>query len=344
MSMEQIAVERRETGSRIPDRGPHDKFDIRTDWTIAEVEELYNRPLFSLAGLAHDIHRHHFPDGDVQLSTLLNIKEGGCPEDCKYCSQSSRYDTGLRASKLMDAGSILEKAKAAKAAGSTRFCMGAAWRSPKDRDLDKIAGIVSDVKSLGMETCLTLGMLTAEQARRLKDAGLDYYNHNIDTSKEHYAEVITSRTFEDRLQTLANVREAGVSVCCGGILGLGEDGTDRVSMLHTLATLPDHPGSIPVNMLVPIEGTPYSGNDAVDIFDLVRTICAARILMPKSVIRLSAGRKSLTDEGQALCFFAGVNSIFYGDALLTTENPEQDSDIALLEKLGLKVQNVKTHA
>ncbi len=277
----------------------------------------------------------HFDPREVQISTLLSIKTGGCPEDCAYCPQSASYETGVKANKLMDVDAVLADAKAARDAGASRFCMGAAWRSPKDKDLEAVCEMIEGVKALGMESCVTLGMLTGEQAVRLKDSGLDYYNHNIDTSPEYYSEIITTRTFEDRLNTLANVRDAGINVCCGGIVGMGEELEDRVGMLHTLATLPVHPESVPINMLMQVEGTPVSKGQSLEAIDFVRTIAVARIAMPKSMVRLSAGRENMSEEAQALCFLAGANSIFYGPKLLTTANPKQDQDRQLLAKLGM---------
>jgi biotin synthase len=282
------------------------------------------------------VHRQFFDPAEVQISTLLSIKTGGCPEDCGYCSQSAKFDTGVKAEKLMDLDAVLAEARAAKAAGASRFCMGAAWRSPKDRDLDKVCAMVEGVKALGMETCVTLGMLEPDQAQRLKRSGLDYYNHNIDTSPEYYNQIITTRTFEDRLDTLSAVREAGIHVCCGGIVGMGETLDDRVGMIVSLATLPVHPESVPINMLMQIEGTPLGGSDRIDALDFVRTIAVARITMPASMVRLSAGREAMSEETQALCFLAGANSIFYGPKLLTTANPARDRDLALLDKLGLR--------
>ena len=271
----------------------------------------------------------------MQISTLLSIKTGGCPEDCGYCSQSAKYDTGVKASRLMEVEAVLADARAAKATGVSRFCMGAAWRNPKDRDLDAVCEMVEGVKALGMETCVTLGMLNAPQALRLKQAGLDYYNHNIDTSPEYYRHVITTRTFQDRLETLEHVREAGISVCCGGIVGMGESAEDRVGLIHALASLPTHPESVPINALIQIEGTPQQLATPLDPLDFVRTIAVARITMPRSMVRLSAGREEMSDETQALCFLAGANSIFYGPRLLTTPNPVADSDRALFVRLGL---------
>ncbi|MEJ2626513.1 MAG: biotin synthase BioB [Pseudolabrys sp.] len=285
---------------------------------------------------AAEAHRAHFDPTEVQISTLLSIKTGGCPEDCAYCPQAAQYDTGVKAEKLMSLEAVLSEARAAKAAGAQRFCMGAAWRSPKDRDLDQVCAMVEGVKALGLETCVTLGMLEAEQAKRLKGSGLDYYNHNLDTSPEYYGEIITTRTYQDRLDTLDHVREAGINVCCGGIVGMGEGEDDRVGMIATLASLPVHPESVPINMLVQVEGTPLSGHAPLDVLDFVRTIAVARITMPASVVRLSAGREDMTDEAQALCFLAGANSIFYGPKLLTTPNPGRDRDMQLLDKLGMR--------
>ena len=309
---------------------------VRTDWTLNEVSDLFALPFNDLLDRAHQTHRAFFDANEIQLSTLLSIKTGGCAEDCKYCSQSSKYDTGLEASKLMARDEVMAAARKAKANGSGRFCMGAAWRELKDRDLDDICAIISDVKGLGLETCVTLGMITGDQADRLQEAGLDYYNHNIDTSENYYGEVITTRTFADRINTLETVRQAGINVCCGGIVGMGESEADRASMLHTLATLPDHPGSVPINMLVPVPGTPMANNEKLDVFDFIRTIAVARVLMPASLVRLSAGRSDLSEEAQALAFFAGANSIFYGEELLTTPNPEADKDRRLMRKLGLR--------
>ncbi|MDX2112617.1 MAG: biotin synthase BioB [Alphaproteobacteria bacterium] len=309
---------------------------IRHDWRAEEVKSLFDLPFNELLFRAASIHRAHFNPSEVQISTLLSIKTGGCPEDCAYCPQSAKYDTGVKAEKLMDEATILSEAKKAKEAGASRFCMGAAWRAPKDRDIEKMESIIRGVKALGLETCATLGMLSKPQAGRLKEAGLDYYNHNLDTSEAFYDKIITTRTYQDRLETLANVREAGMNVCCGGIVGMGEAISDRAEMLRTLANLPEHPESVPINLLVQVEGTPLHGHSAPDGFDFVRMIAVARILMPRSFVRLSAGRESMSEEMQALCFFAGANSIFYGEKLLTTPNPEQDQDKKLFEKLGLK--------
>jgi len=322
--------------SRVEDRPLHAPPDIRHDWTRAEAEALLALPFNELLYRAHGLHRRYFDANEVQLSTLLNVKDGGCPEDCKYCAQSSRYETGFTAKKLMAQSEVVAKAKAAKAAGAQRFCMGAAWRAPKDHELESVCDMVAAVKGFGMETCVTLGMLSGDQARRLKEAGLDYYNHNLDTSEEYYGEVITTRTYQDRLDTLAHVREADINVCCGGILGLGESAADRASMLVTLANLAEHPESVPINMLVPIEGTPYAGNNTIDAIDFVRVIAAARIMMPASVVRFAAGRLEMDAAAQALAYFAGANSIFYGEKLLTTANPAGAEDRELFDRLGLK--------
>jgi biotin synthase len=313
-----------------------DQSDIRHDWTKAEAEALLALPFNDLLYRAHGLHRRYFDANEVQLSTLLNVKDGGCPEDCKYCAQSARYETGFKAQKLMALDDVVDKARAAKEAGAQRFCMGAAWRSPKDHELEQICDMVGAVKELGLETCVTLGMLSGDQAERLKRAGLDYYNHNLDTSEEYYGTVITTRTYQDRLDTLGHVRDAGINVCCGGILGLGEGEADRASMLVTLANLAEHPESVPINMLVAIEGTPYAENAELDPIDFVRVIAAARIMMPASVVRFAAGRLTMDAATQALAFFAGANSIFYGEKLLTTPNPEGDADQALFARLGLK--------
>ncbi|MGN6149898.1 MAG: biotin synthase BioB [Rhizomicrobium sp.] len=309
---------------------------VRNDWTRAEIAALFDLPFTELVFRAASIHRQNFASDEVQISTLLSIKTGGCPEDCGYCSQSASHETGLKASKLMEIEKVMADARAAKAAGATRFCMGAAWRSPKDRDLDKVCEMVEGVKAMGMETCVTLGMLTPDQATRLKGAGLDYYNHNIDTSPEYYGTVITTRTYQDRLDTLECVRDAGINVCCGGIVGMGEAESDRAGMIHALATLPAHPESVPINALVQVKGTRLGDSPPIDGIDFVKMIAVARITMPKSFVRLSAGRGEMSDETQALCFLAGANSIFYGDKLLTTPNPEESSDMKLLARLGMK--------
>ena len=314
---------------------------MRTDWTRAEIAELFDLPFLDLVARAHDVHVRHHPENEVQLSTLLSIKTGGCAEDCGYCSQSKSADSGLKAEKLMDTGAVIEAAREAKAAGSGRFCMGAAWRSPKERDMPALLAMVAQVKALGLETCMTLGMLEGDQAARLADAGLDYYNHNIDTSPENYGNVITTRTFQDRLDTLERVRAAGMNVCSGGILGMGESRADRVGFLHALATLPEHPQSVPLNALVPIAGTVLGDmlkdvpSARIDDIEFVRTVAVARIIMPDAMVRLSAGRESMSDATQALCFMAGANSIFTGDRLLTTGNAGGNADAVLFEKLGI---------
>ena len=311
---------------------------VRTDWTRQEVLDLFALPFNDLLQRAQETHRRHFDPNRIQLSTLLSIKTGGCPEDCKYCAQSVHYDTAVAAEKLLDRAAIVEAAEAAKAAGASRFCMGAAWRELKDRDVPRVAAIVADVKALGLETCMTLGMVTPGQAAALKDAGLDYYNHNVDTSEAFYANIVTTRRYQDRLDTLAAVREAGIKVCAGGIIGMGEGQGDRADMLVTLARLDPQPESVPINMLVPIAGTPLGEVEPLAPLELARTIAVARILMPQAYLRLSAGRRSLSDEAQALCFHAGANSIFYGDRLLTTGNPDHEKDLALFARLGLKAE------
>ncbi|WP_419828156.1 biotin synthase BioB [Sphingomonas sp.] len=319
-------------------------------WSKAEIAALFDLPFLDLVARAHEVHRANFPTNAVQLSTLLSIKTGGCAEDCGYCSQSAHHETGLKASKLMDADTVLAAAREAKAGGSGRFCMGAAWRSPKERDMPALTAMVREVKALGLETCMTLGMLSDDQAGQLADAGLDYYNHNIDTSPEKYGELITTRTFEDRLDTLDRVRNAGISVCCGGILGMGESREDRVSFLHALAAMPTPPESVPLNALVPIAGTPLAEilkdvpTARIDDVEFVRTVAVARITMPASMVRLSAGRESMGDTTQALCFMAGANSIFTGDRLLTTGNAGEDRDAALFAKLGLTPMRVQAEA
>jgi biotin synthase len=308
---------------------------VRHDWTRAEVRALFELPFPELIFRAQRIHRQHFNPTAVQISTLISIKTGGCPEDCAYCPQSVHHQTSVKAEKLMRIDAVVAEAQAAKSAGASRFCMGAAWREPKDRDLDTVCEMVAGVKAVGLETCATLGMLTQQQARRLKAAGLDYYNHNLDTSPEYYAAIITTRVYQDRLDTLGHVRDAGIQVCCGGIVGMGESAEDRAGMIATLANLPAHPESVPINLLVKVEGTPLASADTLDPIDFVRTIAVARITMPKSVVRLSAGREDMREETQALCFLAGANSIFYGPKLLTTPNPERDRDRRLMNKLGL---------
>ena len=308
---------------------------VRHDWTRAEIGALFELPFPELLFRAQSIHRQYFDPAEVQISTLLSIKTGGCPEDCAYCPQSARYDTGVHAERLMALDAVLAEARAAKSAGASRFCMGAAWRSPKDRDLEQVCAMVEAVKGLGLETCATLGMLSAAQARELKRSGLDYYNHNLDTSPEFYGEIITTRIYQDRLETLEHVRDAGIHVCCGGIVGMGETRADRIGMIAALASLPMHPESVPINMLVRVAGTPLADQPPLDPFEFVRTIAVARITMPRSVVRLSAGREHMSEETQALCFLAGANSIFYGPKLLTTGNPARDRDRVLMDKLGL---------
>ena len=322
---------------------------LRHDYSRAEVLALLALPFNDLLARAHAAHVAHHEANAVQVSTLLSIKTGGCPEDCAYCPQAARYHTGVKAEKLMSLDAVLDKARAAKAAGATRFCMGAAWREPKDRDVEKVAQMIGAVKALGMETCATLGMITQPQADRFKSAGLDYYNHNLDTAPEFYGEIIHTRQFQERLDTLEHVRSAGLKTCCGGIVGMGETREQRAGLLQTLANLPEHPQSVPINRLVQVQGTPLAGTALLDPFEFVRMIAVARILMPASMVRLSAGRAEMSDELQALCFFAGANSIFYGEKLLTTGNPDVAHDQALFARLGIKpmqveVQSTTVHA
>ena len=309
--------------------------DLRHDWTGAEIQALFELPFNDLIFQAQAVHRRHFDPNQVQVSTLLSIKTGACPEDCKYCPQSGHYNTGLEKEKLLEIEKVVNEAKLAKEKGASRFCMGAAWRSPTEKDMPYVLEMVRQVKTLGLETCMTLGMLDDRQADQLAEAGLDYYNHNLDTSAEFYGDIITTRTYQDRLTTLANVREAGMKVCCGGIMGMGEALRDRVGLLMQLANLPQHPESVPINMLVKVEGTPLDQVDDLDPFDFIRTIAVARILMPQSHVRLSAGRENMNEQMQSLCFLAGANSIFYGEKLLTTANPEADADRQLFKKLGI---------
>ncbi len=311
----------------------------RHDWTREELGALFDLPFSELVFRAQSVHREYFDPAAMQLSTLLSIKTGGCPEDCAYCPQSAQYETGVRPDKLLPVDTVLAEARAARGAGASRFCMGAAWRSPKERDLDNVCAMVQGVKALGLETCATLGMLTAAQARKLKAAGLDYYNHNLDTSPEFYREIITTRTYEDRLETLEHVRAARIHVCCGGIVGMGETREDRIGMIATLANLPAHPESVPINMLVRVPGTPLADAPALEPIEFVRTVAVARITMPQSMVRLSAGRETMSEETQALCFLAGANSIFCGPKLLTTPNPERSRDQALMDRLGLSAMN-----
>ncbi|MEQ9435243.1 biotin synthase BioB [Hyphomonas sp.] len=308
----------------------------RHDWTRDEIEALYEGPLDTLIGQALDVKRQNWPDGKVQRSQLLSIKTGGCAEDCGYCSQSAHFDTGLDASKLMPLGEVVEAARRAKENGADRFCMGAAWRSLKDRDLPKVVAMIGAVKAEGLETCVTLGMLEAGQAEALAGAGLDYYNHNLDTSPEYYGRVVSTRTYDDRLETLGRARGAGLKLCCGGILGMGESRADRIGLIHELAKLTPHPESVPINMLVPIPGTPLGNSPAVSVLEMARAIAVCRIVFPKSWVRLSAGREGMTEEGQAMCLLAGANSIFVGDRLLTTDNPDADEDSALMSAMGLE--------
>ena len=314
---------------------------LRNDWTRAEIQAIYQQPFLDLVFQAQQIHRQYFEANAIQVSTLLSIKTGKCPEDCKYCSQSARYDSKLEAEKRIAVEKVISEAQQAKASGSTRFCMGAAWRNPHERDMPYVLDMVREVKALGLETCMTLGMLNASQAERLKGAGLDYYNHNLDTSREYYPNVISTRSFDDRLDTLSHVREAGLKVCSGGIVGLGEETKDRIGLLFELATLPIHPESVPINMLVPMEGTPLAEVEKLDVTEWIRTIAVARIIMPKSYIRLSAGRESLSDADQALAFMAGANSLFSGEKLLTTPNTAQGKDQQLFQKLGLHAEKTK---
>ena len=322
-------------GKPVPEAGA-----IRHDWSVAEAEALFALPFADLLYRAQTVHRENFDPNEIQISSLLSIKTGACSEDCAYCPQSARYDTGLPREELLPVEEVLKAARVAKEQGASRFCMGAAWRSPKDRDIERVCAMIDGVKALGMETCVTLGMLTDGQTQRLKEAGLDYYNHNLDTSEEYYSEIISTRTYQDRLDTLARVREAGMNVCCGGIVGMGEGDSDRAGLLAQLANLPKHPESVPINMLVQVEGTPLAGTEQLDPFVFVRTIAAARVMMPASRVRLSAGRSDMSDEMQALCFLAGANSIFYGERLLTTGNPVADSDRRLFRRLGLRMSGL----
>lgn len=314
---------------------------IRNDWSRAEIQAVYEQPLLDLLFQAQQLHRQYFAANTIQVSTLLSIKTGKCPEDCKYCSQSARYDSKLEAEKRIAVEKVIQEAQKSKVSGASRFCMGAAWRNPHERDMPYVLDMVREVKALGLETCMTLGMLNASQAERLKEAGLDYYNHNLDTSREYYSHIISTRTFDDRLDTLDYVRQAGLKVCSGGIVGLGESREDRIGLLHELATLPLHPESVPINMLVPIEGTPLAQVEKLDVIEWIRTIAVARLIMPKSYIRLSAGREALTDSDQALAFMAGANSIFSGEKLLTTANAGENRDQALFQKLGLSIEATK---
>lgn len=314
---------------------------LRNDWTRDEIQALYDQPFLDLVFEAQRVHRQHFQANTIQVSTLLSIKTGKCPEDCKYCSQSAHYDSKLEAEKRIAVDKVIREAISAKESGSSRFCMGAAWRNPHERDMPYVLEMVREVKALGLETCMTLGMLNQSQAERLKDAGLDYYNHNLDTSREYYSHIISTRSFDDRLNTLDHVRQAGMKVCSGGIVGLGETRNDRIGLLHELSTMPVHPESVPINMLVPIEGTPLADVEKLDVTEWIRTIAVARIIMPHSYIRLSAGRESLSDSDQALAFMAGANSLFSGDKLLTTPNASEGKDQVLFAKLGLTAEKPK---
>lgn len=317
---------------------------IRHDWTIEEVNALFEQPFSDLMFQAQTVHRQNFDPNQVQVSTLLSIKTGACPEDCKYCPQSARYDTGLEKERLMEIDKVILRAQEAKQAGSTRFCMGAAWRNPRDRDMPYVTEMVKEVKKLGLETCMTLGMLTADQALSLKQSGLDYYNHNLDTSPEFYGDIITTRTYQDRLDTLENVRGSGMNVCSGGIVGMGETTSDRSSLLMQLANLEHHPESVPINMLVKVKGTPMENVEDLDYFEFIRTIAIARLMMPKSYVRLSAGREAMNEQMQAMCFLAGANSIFYGCKLLTTSNPETHEDVTLFKKLGINSAQTRDYS
>ncbi|WP_022954450.1 biotin synthase BioB [Leucothrix mucor] len=318
--------------------------ELRNNWTVEEVEELFDLPFNDLIFRAHQLHRENFQPNEVQISTLLSIKTGACPEDCSYCSQSAINDTGLEKERLLELEAVKSAAAEAKANGATRFCMGAAWRNPTDKSLDKVIDMVTEVRGMGLETCVTLGMLKQEQAKRLKDAGLDYYNHNLDTSPEFYGSVITTRTYQDRIDTLQFVRDAGINVCSGGILGMGETRRDRARLLQQLSNLPQHPESVPINDLVQVKGTPLDGIDKLDAFEFIRTVAVARIMMPKSYVRLSAGRTEMNEQTQALCFFAGANSMFYGDRLLTTDNPDENHDQVLFGKLGIEPEKARVSA
>lgn len=313
-------------------------------WTVQAIQDLLDMPFMDLVHKAQTVHRENFPEGDIELATLLSVKTGGCPENCGYCPQAAEYDTGVEASKLMSVDEVVHAAQTAKDAGATRFCMGAAWRAPKDRDVEKVSELVAAVKGLGLQTCATLGMLEPHHATQLKAAGLDYYNHNLDTAPEYYTDVVSTRTYQDRLDTLQSVRDAGISVCCGGIVGMGEAPVHRAGLIAQLANLNPYPESVPINSLVRVPGTPLADSDPVDPFDFVRMIAVARITMPKARVRLSAGRQQLGEAVQALCFMAGANSIFYGDKLLVTGNPDANADLQLLTKLGLKSTNVTAHA
>jgi biotin synthase len=333
-----------QASNRSPSDAGNHNGHVRHDWSVTEINALFAMPFNDLLFKAQCIHREYFNANYVQVSTLLSIKTGACPEDCAYCPQSARYDTGLEKERLLEIEKVIERAKEARATGSTRFCMGAAWRNPKERDMPYVIDMVKEVKKLGLETCMTLGMLTGEQAVALKQAGLDYYNHNLDTSPEYYGDIITTRTYQDRLSTLDHVRASGMNVCSGGIVGMGETSDDRSGLLMQLANLPRHPESVPINMLVKVEGTPLDSVDDLEPFEFIRTIAIARILMPKSFVRLSAGRESMNEQMQAMCFMAGANSIFYGCKLLTTSNPETHEDVQLFKKLGINSEHTRAYS
>ena len=339
--MNSVAIPLSSLRATIPPRRIEPNEDPR--WSVAQIEALFALPFLDLLYRAQQVHREHFDANEVQLSTLLSIKTGGCAEDCGYCPQSAHFDTQVQAGKLMPLDEVLQAANAAKSQGATRFCMGAAWRSPKERDMEDVSAMVREVRALGLETCMTLGMLDAGQAQTLKDAGLDYYNHNLDTAPDYYGQVITTRTYQDRLDTLDHVRAAGLKVCCGGIVGMGESRSQRAGLIAQLANLNPYPESVPINNLVQVEGTPLAGTEPLDPFEFVRTIAVARITMPRTRVRLSAGREQMDDALQALCFAAGANSIFYGERLLTTANPQAERDRALLQRLGLKAAGGDTH-
>jgi biotin synthase len=350
MSLNKMSLNKRSSNKTSSNNLPFDtssslkQVSIRHDWTIEEVNDFFVMPLSDLMFQAQTIHRQNFDPNQVQVSTLLSIKTGACPEDCKYCPQSARYDTGLEKERLMEVEKVIQRAQEAKQAGSTRFCMGAAWRNPRDKDMPYVTEMVKEVKKLGLETCMTLGMLTRDQALSLKQAGLDYYNHNLDTSPEFYGDIITTRTYQDRLDTLANVRSSGMNVCSGGIVGMGETTSDRSSLLAQLANLEYHPESVPINMLVKVKGTPMENVEDLDYFEFIRTIAIARIMMPKSYVRLSAGREAMNEQMQAMCFLAGANSIFYGCKLLTTSNPETHEDVTLFKKLGINSAQTRDYS
>jgi len=339
-----IAIEERAVENTVTLHRPTKPIAALGPWSVQAIQDLLDLPFMDLVYKAQTVHREHFPEGDIELATLLSVKTGGCPENCGYCPQAAEYDTGVEASKLMSVAEVTEAAQAAKDAGATRFCMGAAWRAPKDRDVEKVAELVEAVKGLGLQTCATLGMLEPHHATQLKAAGLDYYNHNLDTAPEYYTDVVSTRTYQDRLDTLQSVRNAGISVCCGGIVGMGEAPVHRAGLIAQLANLNPYPESVPINSLVRVPGTPLADSDPVDPFDFVRMIAVSRITMPKARVRLSAGRQQLGEAVQALCFMAGANSIFYGDKLLVTGNPDANADVQLLNKLGLKSTKVTAQA